>query len=257
MATSLSNWILCCLASMPGGEPISGSPDGCFHYLAQPEYRLTYSPRLPLEKYCPQPGDIVLSTTGNRLATLRYALALTWRPTHVGIIVRMNNGELGVLEAGGGDSHETRISSLADRFERITDAGIWIRRIQSPLSSEQSAELTRFANRVNGLPYAKRRQNAQATIFRSRGPLRTFFLGGPRGIRDDYICSEVVLEALVHIGRANPETTRPSATYPRDLFFDRSANLYIHMHPALACDWAPPALWVRACGLSHPSRLGR
>ena len=72
-------------------------------------------------------------------------------------------------------------------------------------------------------------------------------LGGPRGLREDYICSEVVLESLVWAGVLEARTTRPSATFPRDMFFDRSSNLYIHFHSALRCRWEPPALWVRDC----------
>ena len=134
--------------------------------LSGAEYRLTYLPRFPLRDYHPQPGDVIFSTTDNRLATARYALALTCRPTHVGIVVRMPGGELGVLEAGGGDSHLTRTTTVPERFARATDKAIWVRRPLTPLTAEQSAALSEFANAVEGRPYASRRQTAQGTIFR-------------------------------------------------------------------------------------------
>ena len=215
--------------------------------LSRPEYRLNYVPRHPLTDYHPQPGDVVFSTTDSRLATARYALALTWRPTHVGIVVRMASGELGVLEAGGGSSHTTRTTTVPERFARATDKAIWVRRPHTPLTPEQSASLSEFATAVEGRPYANLRQTAQGTMFRTRGPIRTFFIGGPRGLRDDYICSEAVLESLVWAGIIDARTTRPSATFPRDMFFDRSSNPYIHVHSALRCRWEPPALWVRDC----------
>jgi hypothetical protein len=220
--------------------------------LAPPEYRLTYSPGGSLRDYHPQPGDVVFSTTDKRIATARYALALTWRPTHVGIVVRMPGGELGVLEAGGGDSHLTRTTALPDRFSRATDKAIWVRQPLTPLTAEQSASLSQFAETLEGRPYASLRQNLLGTVFRARGPIRTMFIGGPKGLRDDYICSEAVLESLVWSGVINAETARPSATFPRDMFFDRSPNPYIHAHPPLKCGWKPPALWVKDCAAICP-----
>lgn len=216
--------------------------------LAPAEFRLNYDVTQPLTPYTPQPGDIVLSTTDSDTTTLKYALALTWRPTHVGIMVQMNDGNMGVLEAGGGDTEDTHIMPLAERLQRPTDAAFWIRRPRTPLTSAQSTALSEFAYKVNGLPYAKARQIAQGTIFRTRGPIRTFVLGTPQGYREDYICSEVVVEALVIVGLVNAETARPSATFPRDLFFDRSSNPYIDMNPPLANGWHAPALLVKQPG---------
>ena len=217
-----------------------------FHSLAKPKYELTFTPEPPLTPYYPQPGDVVLSTGTNRLGRLAYLLALTAPPTHSGVIVRMQNGELGILESGGGDVYMTRITPLVERFTRPKEAAIWVRKIQTPLTEQESAQLTSFAYQVSGIPYSRRRLLGQGTVFRSRGPIRTFFIATPKGVRDNYFCSEVVLEALVHAGLVDRQTARPRATYPYDFFYDRSQNLYIHMHPPLACRWAPPALWVQA-----------
>jgi hypothetical protein len=84
----------------------------------------------------------------------------------------------------------------------------------------------------------------QLTLLRSRGPLRTYFIGRPRGERDSYFCSELVAETLVAVGLIDQRTARPAATYPRDLFFDRSYNLYLRNHFTLADGWEPPARWV-------------
>jgi hypothetical protein len=73
--------------------------------------------------------------------------------------------------------------------------------------------------------------------------LRTYFVGGPHGDRCAYFCSELVTESLTAAGALDPATTRPAATYPHDLFFDQSYNLYISHHLPLACDWYPPARW--------------
>ena len=71
---------------------------------------------------------------------------------------------------------------------------------------------------------------------------------GPRGDRASYYCSELVLEACVAACLVNPITTRPSASYPHDLFFDHSHNRYINKHLPLACEWEAPARWMECDG---------
>jgi hypothetical protein len=111
------------------------------------------------------------------------------------------------------------------------------------VTADQSTCLTDFAETVDGHRYGVIRLLGQLTPLRSRGPLRTAFMGKPKGVRSTYICSEAVLEALVMAGLLDAETTRPSATYPRDMFFDSSPNPYINKHLKLQCDWEAPRLW--------------
>jgi hypothetical protein len=59
------------------------------------------------------------------------------------------------------------------------------------------------------------------------------------------------MESCVHVGLLDPATTRPSATYPRDLFFDKSMNRFLSEHFTLADGWLPPAWWV-----SYPVNVG-
>jgi hypothetical protein len=93
----------------------------------------------------------------------------------------------------------------------------------------------------------------QLTPFRSRGPLRTYLLGAPHGERNSYFCSELVLESCVHVGLLSRCITRPTATYPRDLFFDQSPNLFLNAHFSLAPDWYPPAQWT-SCPMAPGQR---
>ena len=53
-----------------------------------------------------------------------------------------------------------------------------------------------------------------------------------------------VVEAMVYAGLIDGRTARPSATYPRDLFFDASINRYLDKHLKLYPDWDPPARWT-------------
>jgi hypothetical protein len=99
---------------------------------------------------------------------------------------------------------------------------------------------------------------AQLTCFRSRGPLRTYVLGGPHGERDCYFCAELAMESCVHVGLLPRDTTRPCATYPQDMFFDKSYNYFLNNHFTLADGWQPPARWLGkgpAAAESTPSRL--
>ncbi|MCS7046883.1 MAG: hypothetical protein NZO58_11050, partial [Gemmataceae bacterium] len=110
------------------------------------------------------------------------------------------------------------------------------------------------AMRCDGKWFALQRLGLQLTPFRARGPLRTAWMGKPNPNRISYFCSELVAEACVYAGLLDPETTRPSATYPRDLFLDRSINPYINRHLKLAPDWDPPARWSSSPSLAVPQR---
>ncbi|MCI0378214.1 MAG: hypothetical protein L0215_11460, partial [Gemmataceae bacterium] len=63
------------------------------------------------------------------------------------------------------------------------------------------------------------------------------------GLRQSYFCSELVMECLVAAGLFDADAARPSATYPRDMFLDRSPNPYLNHTLKLAPDWDPPARW--------------
>jgi hypothetical protein len=156
---------------------------------------------------------------------------------------------MGILEAGPFNSLRVAIGDLQLTLEEHDRRGqrVWIRRRRLPLSEEQSAKLTAWAAAQNGKRFAAGRMLLQLTPFRTRGPLRTYVLGGPHGERHSYFCSELVMESCVHVGLLPACTTRPTATYPRDLFFDDSANLFLKTHFCLAPDWYPPAQWT-SCG---------
>ena len=93
---------------------------------------------------------------------------------------------------------------------------VYVRRRRTPLSEEESARLTEFALAAYKKPIPPGRFIAQVTPLRKRGPLRTNFVGKPRGPDHGFICSELVVEALVAAGQLDFETARPAATLPRD-----------------------------------------
>ena len=213
-----------------------------FGTLGTPGYRLESRANDPRSPYQPQPGDVLLFSDTNLFWASLYAIALTGKPGHGGIVVRMADGRLGVFESGYNDTLVTQVTPLERRLAEYRGS-VWVRTRSVPLTDEQSRLLSEFAAAADP-GYALLRFGLQITPFRSRGPIRTAFFGKPIGIGRRYHCASAVLEAAVYAGLLPADTTRPWATYPRDLFFDRSSNRYVDRHLDLrAAGWEPPARW--------------
>jgi len=227
-----------------GPEP-GGAPEGS--YLFQPAFCLDGGLRGPAAPYTPRPGDIFLATDQERWARVGHWMAGGAGVHHSGIVFRRSDGRLGLIEAGPFNSVIVEVMDPLDHMLRHVRAGdrVWVRRRCVPLTPEESDRLTAFAEAQEGKPFAVARLLAQVTPFRTRGPLRTWVMARPHGDRDRWFCSELVTEASVAAGLMNVETARPSATYPRDLFFGRSKNWYLDTHLDLS-GWAPPARWLDA-----------
>ena len=241
MNLALTSILLCGL--LAGEEKSTPYESG---YLCQPAYAIDDAIRSPVKRYEPQPGDIYLSTDRSWIINAGHRLALSGQPNHSGIVVVMPNGKPAILEGGPFNGLKVEIVDLhydLSHHEERTEK-CWIRARKTPLTKPQSEQLTAWAMAQHGKPFAARRMLRQMTPFRTRGPLRTFVMGTPNGERDRYFCSELVTETCVHVGLLSAETTRPSATFPEDLFFDRSKNLYLNTHFTLADGWHPPARWL-------------
>jgi hypothetical protein len=228
-----------CLLGLASGPEASGS------FLYRPAYCIDDVLRLPAEAYLPQPGDIMLATDPGKFWTVTHAVAGAGHPHNSAIIFARPDGSLAILEAGPYDTLYIRSLDMLPHLCKYEAKGpVWIRRRRVPLTVEQSARLTEFAVAQDGKRFALIRLAGQLTLLRCRGPLRTYLLGKPNGHRDAYFCSELVTEACVYAGLIDPANARPAATYPCDLFFDRSNNLFLHRHFKLAPCWDPPARWT-------------
>jgi len=218
--------------------------------LYTPAYELDAALRAPATAYTPQPGDIFLSTTRPFVAIAGHRLAFTGPPHHSGILFGLPDGRVALLESGPFNGLKVGIVDLNYALHEHERRGekMWIRQRRTPLTPEQSAELTHWAMAQEGKPFAWGRLLLQITPFRCRGPVRTEWMGTCNGERSSYFCSELVMETCVHVGLLDARETRPSATYPRDLFFDRSVNPYVNGHLHLAEGWYPPARWTSAPG---------
>ncbi len=235
--------------------PGRNKPGPAASFLCQPSYELDYALRGPMRSYTPQPGDIVMAADTSKFWKIMHNLAGTSDPTHSMVVFALPDGKMGILEAGPHDTLKCRtLDALPHMMSYEAEGRVWVRRRPVPLTPEQSARLTEFALATDGRQFALGRLAAQLTAFRTRGPVRTWFIGKPRGIdQKNYFCSELVCESLVYAGVLDPLTTRPSATYPRDLFMDHSPNPFLNRHFKLAPCWDPPARWTSAdCPVISP-----
>jgi hypothetical protein len=216
-------------------------------FLYQPAFVEDHVIRGPARPYVPQPGDVGLTSDGSSFWKYLHNLAGTSHPTHSMIVFAMPDGRPAVLEGGPHDTLKCRALEAVPHLASYEAEGrVWVRRRACPLTPMQSARLTEFALALDGRDFALRRLALQLTPLRTRGPVRTAFVGRPHGPgRDRYFCSELVTEALVYAGVMDAATTRPSATYPRDLFFGGSPNPYLNRHlRAMNGPWEPPARWT-------------
>jgi hypothetical protein len=222
------------------------SAESCGSFLYQPAFCIDEVLRCPAEPYVPQPGDIMLRLDHSKFWRITHYMALAFDPNGSAIVFARPDGTPAVLEAGPMDTMWVRTLDLLPHLKEYTDIGrVWIRRRHVPLTPEQSCRLTEFALAQDGKHFALFRLGVQLTPFRSRGPLRTYFMGGPHGgCRRSYFCSELVSEACVAAGLLDPARMRPSATYPRDLFYGRSFNLFLDHYLDINEGWFPPARWT-------------
>lgn len=233
------------LAFGNGAMPVGGDRAVCASYLYQPAFCIDDVFRLPAESYLPQPGDIMLRLDNSIFWRVTHYIALAFDPNGSGIVFARSDGSLAILEAGPNDTLWVRGLDMLPHLKEYADEGkVWIRKRMVPLTAEQSSCLTAFANAQEGKRFALPRLGGQLTIFRHRGPIRTYFIGKPVGDRASYFCSELVCEACVAAGLLDATRTRPSATYPHDLFFGRSWNPYIDSHLDVNEGWYAPARWT-------------
>jgi hypothetical protein len=232
------------LTLLAAAQPPLPPPPAEGSSLYQPAFCIDEELRGPAEAYLPQPGDIMLRLDGSVFWRVTHYMALAFDPNGSAIVFARPDGSLAILEAGPNDTHYVGTLDMLPHLREYEAAGkVWIRRRRVPLTPEQSHRLTEFALAEDGKRFALVRLAGQLTPFRCRGPLRTWVVGGPHGDRCSYFCSELVTEACVYAGLLDPARTRPSATYPCDLFFGRSYNWFINTHLDVNKYWCPPARW--------------
>jgi hypothetical protein len=215
-------------------------------FLDQPAFAMDDCQRLPQVPYCPQPGDVMLSQTRGKLYTAGHWIAGAVQPSHSGFVARKCDGSIVIMEAGSFDVAVIRSLPLTEHLSAYHNRKhVWIRPRCVPLTPEQDCRLTEFAEKQEGKRFARFRVYGQLTPFRSRGNVRTEFVGGPHGPdRTSYFCAEMTTEAFVDAGLIPRECARPAATYPCDLFFDDSKVPFLDRNFKLSrFGWGVPCRW--------------
>src|SRR4051812_37379201 len=186
--------VLCSFLCLACSANPFAAPHNAGSYLYRPAFCLDEVLRGPTEFYVPQPGDIMLRLDNSLFWRVTHYMALAFDPNGSGIVFARPDGTMAVLEAGPNDTMWVRTLDLLPHLREYAAAGrVWIRRRRVPLTPEQSCRLTAFALAQDGKWFALPRLGVQLTPFRTRGPLRTRFVGKPRGgERLSYFCSELV-----------------------------------------------------------------
>jgi hypothetical protein len=242
--------LLCTLLTLlaSGGECKPHCDD--FGYLYEPICAIDHDLHGACGPYVPQPGDIVMMTDQMIFWQATFIISCAGHPHHSGIVFQKPDGSLALLEAGPHDTLFVEVLDLAPHLRSYEEEGrVWVRRRKVPLTCEQSAALTEFAMRQESKRFALIRLGAQLTPFRARGPIRSYFVGKYHGERNNYFCAELLITACAYSGLLDPKMVRPTGTYPRDFFLDRSCNIYNNRHLCLADCWEQPSRWVSCPGV--------
>lgn len=190
-------------------------------------------------------GDIIFFQCQSRLWQTTFATFGSPGPTHVAIVVKMDDGQLGLLQAvdpqlkfksalkhPGYKAGQVCLSPDVTGFLRQYDGRIWVRPLRGSLHPATSQRLTAWARHQVGKPYGMDKLIGPPLGL----PVQVLHLGGPAQVDGHWwFCSELVASGLVVTGHLSPWHVRPSRVDPEDLFSDRLLKL----QPA----WEPPLLW--------------
>jgi hypothetical protein len=209
-------------------------------YLVEPVCDAGNGPKLRLEPYFPQPGDLKHYDSPNPIFHYIFALVRSDTPIHAAIVVERADGTPAILEVGPNSTPQaftsTYIVDVWPRFESYPGI-VMIRRPHCRLTPERSAELTKFALAQEGKDFAVGRLALQLSPFNCRHGLRHLLFAHTYFDRGRWICSENAVAAATVAGLCDPKRHPANCMYPRDLAFDEDYDL--------SETYGPLRLWVR------------
>ena len=189
-------------------------------------------------------GDLVYFRTKDETWRSVFAAFGSPGPTHIGMVVRQDDGELGLLHAL---DPNLKIKSVVQRLRGVKpgqvcwtpnvveyldnyDGDVCVRPYRGAFPADASRRLTTWAKRQVGKPYG-----IHKLLLPPMGlPIQSLHFGGPAQVDgDSWFCSELVASALVVTRHLSPWHVRPVRTDPEDLFTDRLLNLRPHWEPPL------------------------
>lgn len=205
-------------------------------FLLHPHVGPRRAVRFDAETYCPRAGDILLFDHPCVWMNRVYWFCGTSGPLHAAVVYRRTDGTHAILEAGPNFVQKVVVAEVNTRLPEY-DGSILVRRLKAPLTEEQSKQLTDFCQAQEGKGYALVRLLLQGTPLRARGKIRSHYLGRTSLDRDRWMCSELVVAAMVAAGVFDPKEYRANTFYPRDLAYDDVHDLSaVYERPAM---WYP------------------
>jgi hypothetical protein len=216
------------------GEPAEGS------YLHPMECCRPGVPNALATVYVPQEGDLVLFDDRSPTWLKLYHMVGSDVPDHSGIVFRLPDGRLALLESAPDDGKlagmYVRLLHVLSRLHQFQGT-IYVRQVRTPLNPEQSASLTEFALAQEGKRYAICRMLLQATPFRCRTGWRAKLFAKTDLNRSSWLCSELVVAAGTAAGLFDPNVVHANNIYPRDMLYDDHYDLSQTWHTAQI--WSP------------------
>ena len=240
------------LVGLLAGQTESASSIG---HLWVPSESAAYQRMDPME-YHPMEGDIFFFTDEKWARRVIFWFAGTGRPYHVGLVVKDEHGKLSTIEAR---PHSESWVFLLDLKERMATyhGSIWVRRLRTPVTPDESKRLTQFAHSQQGKPFAMFRLAFEGTPLNVRSGLGQFLFASHGTEKTNWFCSELTTAALIECGVFEGRGLKPNRVYPRDLFYDRTFKVGdIYEAPLLwgpNLDVGPPP--PRLVGLPKPEPL--
>jgi hypothetical protein len=235
-------WTACCLAPPDCGAPVinyvwlpidQGGPADCRPIpcagnitrgpLGRPIWKGP-SPDTHPEPYEPCEGDMIIYSYYKPMWKALFRLVKSGPPTHCGIIFRLPDGCMRILEAGSLEPAKVDIVEVQPRLNTYRGS-LWVRRLHHPLTLEQSAKLTEYALDQGCKRFARGRFLLEGFSGRNMSRVRWLLFGPPPLDRPAYYCSELVLSALVVADVFTIGIFGPRTPDPRDLFWDKPHDL--------------------------------
>jgi hypothetical protein len=176
--------------------------------------------------YLPQPGDILLFDDENPFYHFLFTLRGAGPPVHVAIAFARADGTPALLDLTGPTVRTGRVS-LLDVMHRLESyhGVILVRRLRTPLSPGQGADLCQFALAQQGKEFALGRMLLQGTPFCCRNGLRHYLFAGTCMNRERWLCSELVVAAATAAHILDPRDFPSNSIYPGDLAYDQKYDL--------------------------------
>lgn len=240
---SIYGWLVGCICALGGPIP----DDSCPSYLTTVTRGPDGTLQQQTEHYVPRGGDIVCYNDHNERWRFLYRMVGSDMPDHAGLVVDLPEGGTAVLESAPDDGRTVGpyvfLMETLPRFNQFQGqmhGCIYVRRLRCPLPPDESEKMTEWARCQCGKRYPFYRLLLQGTPCKCRKGLREQWFAKTDTNRRKYMCSELAIAALAHVGVLDPKRIKGNRVYPRDILYDDFFDIGDRYLPAAQWTPAPP-----------------